>query len=96
MHQHTIAVLLAQDGQPVARDAFEDFEHRDVEQAPVVALGGVQARQAQRECRQVGQPPLPLRHIGQHIGGGMQQVDVHQGAVKVVEGRAAFGIAVLD
>ena len=61
LHQHPLAIFLAQLPQAVARDAFEDLEQRHVEQPAVLALGHVKPRQAQRERRQVSRRVRSIR-----------------------------------
>ena len=90
-HQDALAIFLAQREQPIARDALEDREHRDVEQPPILLFRQIEARQAGREAQQIAGAPRPFTQVGEDEGGRMEQIEARQRAVEIVEARPTCG-----
>ena len=88
--QDALAIFLAQREQPVARDALEGLEQRDVQQPPIALLREVQAREARRESEQIADAPAPFAEVGEDEDGRMEQVEIDQRAVEIVEGGATL------
>src|ERR1700674_223051 len=85
-HQDALAIFLAQREQPIARDALEDREHRNVEQPPILLFREVEAREAGRQTQQIAGAARPFAQVRQDEGSRMEKIEARQRAVEIVEG----------